>query len=93
MLRQKKLAFNKAVSSPQLFRALLEELRLALASLRKSAVLTRPSKIDDSKFGQRKYNRGHKVKGRWVFGGVKREYGKTFLVPVPDNRQNLDGCS
>jgi hypothetical protein len=40
--------------------------------------------IDDSKFGWRKYNTGHKVKGQWVFHGVEREYGKTFLVPVPD---------
>ena len=36
-------------------------------------------KIDDSKFGRRKYNRGHKVKGQWVFGGVERESGNTFL--------------
>jgi transposase-like protein len=40
--------------------------------------------IDESKFGNRKYNRGHPVKGQWVFGGVERESGKTFLVPVPD---------
>jgi hypothetical protein len=26
--------------------------------------------IDDSNFGRRKYNRGHKLKGQWVFGGV-----------------------
>jgi transposase-like protein len=24
------------------------------------------------------------VKGQWVFGGVERESGKTFLVHVPD---------
>ena len=30
-------------------------------------------------FGRRKYNRGHPVKGQWVFGGVERESGKTFL--------------
>jgi hypothetical protein len=40
--------------------------------------------IDDSKFGLRKYNRGHKVKGQWVFGSVEHEAGKTFLVPVTD---------
>jgi transposase-like protein len=40
--------------------------------------------IDESKFGKRKYGRGHPVKGQWVFGGVERESGKTFLVPVPD---------
>jgi hypothetical protein len=30
------------------------------------------------------YNRGHAVKGQWVFGGVERESGKTFFVPFPD---------
>jgi len=40
--------------------------------------------IDESKFGQRKYHKGHPVKGQWVFGGVERESGRTFLVPVPD---------
>jgi transposase-like protein len=40
--------------------------------------------IDESKFGRRKYHRGHPVKGQWVFRGVERESGKTFLVPVPD---------
>jgi transposase-like protein len=40
--------------------------------------------IDESKFGRRKYNRGHPVKGQWVFGGVERESGNTFFVPVPD---------
>ena len=39
---------------------------------------------DDSKFGRRKYYRGHPVKGQWVFGGVERESGETFLVPVKD---------
>jgi len=40
--------------------------------------------IDESKFGRRKYLRGHPFKGLWVFGGVERESGETFLVPVKD---------
>jgi hypothetical protein len=40
--------------------------------------------IDESKFGRRKYHRGHPVKGQWVFGAVERESGQTFLVPVQD---------
>jgi transposase-like protein len=40
--------------------------------------------IDESKFGRRKYHRGHPVKGQWVFGGVERESGATFLVRVKD---------
>jgi transposase-like protein len=45
--------------------------------------LTRPSKLT-SKFGRRKYHSGQPVKGQWVFGGVERESGLTFLVPVKD---------
>jgi transposase-like protein len=44
----------------------------------------RTVEIDESKFGRRKYHRGHPVKGQWVFGGVERESGKTFLLPVQD---------
>jgi hypothetical protein len=39
--------------------------------------------IEENKFGRRKYHRSHPVKGQWVFGGVERKSGKTFLVPVP----------
>ena len=41
--------------------------------------------IDESKFGKRKYHRGHCVEGVWVFGGVERtEQHRMFAVPVPD---------
>ena len=43
--------------------------------------------IDESNFGRPKYHGGHPVKGQWVFGGVQRGSGKTFLVPVPDRIQ------
>lgn len=38
--------------------------------------------IDESKFGKRKYHRGHQVEGQWIFGGIDRETGKVFMVPV-----------
>jgi transposase-like protein len=39
--------------------------------------------IDESLFGKRKHNRGQrKDNGQWVFGGVERDSGKCFLVPV-----------
>jgi hypothetical protein len=47
--------------------------------------------IDDSKFGKCKYGKGHPVKGHWEFGGVEREAGRTFLVPVPDRTADFDG--
>jgi ISXO2-like transposase domain len=41
--------------------------------------------IDESKFGKRKYNKGHKVEGAWVFGGVElTPERKFFAVVVPD---------
>lgn len=40
--------------------------------------------IDESKFGKRKYHRGHHVEGVWVIGGVeKTDERKAFLVVVP----------
>jgi transposase-like protein len=44
----------------------------------------RTFEIDERKFGRRKYHQGHPVRGQWVFGGVERESGRTFRVPVPD---------
>ena len=38
--------------------------------------------IDESKFGKRKYQRGHAVEGAWVFGGIERESRKRFILPV-----------
>jgi len=40
--------------------------------------------IDESKFGKRTYHRGHYVKRQWVFGGVERGTGRTFLAAVHD---------
>ncbi|CAG8808078.1 19763_t:CDS:2 [Gigaspora margarita] len=40
--------------------------------------------IDESKFGKRKYNKGKKVEGQWVFGGVERDSDKIFLASVPN---------
>ena len=37
--------------------------------------------IDESKYGRRKFHKGHPVKGQWVFGGVERESGEHFLFP------------
>lgn len=39
--------------------------------------------IDESKFGKRKYNKGHHVEGVWVIGGVERtSERRMFAVPV-----------
>lgn len=45
--------------------------------------------IDETKISKRKYNRGHRVEGAWVLGGVERtEERKLFLVEVPDRTAN-----
>jgi transposase-like protein len=42
--------------------------------------------IDESKFGKRKYNVGHRVEGAWIVGGVEEtEERRVFLVEV-ENR-------
>jgi hypothetical protein len=39
--------------------------------------------VDETKMGKRKYNRGHRVEGTWVVGGVERTpERRVFLVPV-----------
>jgi len=47
--------------------------------------------IDESKFGKRKCNKGHRVDGVWVFGGVERTpERRCFMVKVPNrNRTTL----
>jgi transposase-like protein len=42
--------------------------------------------IDESKFGKRKYHRGHRVEGAWVFGGVERAPEKRTFVQVVEDR-------
>ena len=43
--------------------------------------------IDESKFGKRKYNRGHRVEGSWVFGAVElTPERRCFAVVVPDRK-------
>jgi hypothetical protein len=34
--------------------------------------------IDESKFGKRKYNRGHQIEGAWVIGGIERGQNSDF---------------
>ena len=44
--------------------------------------------IDESKFGKRKYYRGHHVKGQWVFGGrEKYDKWKIFMIPITNRKQ------
>ena len=44
--------------------------------------------IDESKFGKRKYHKGHAVEGQWVFGGrEKNDKSKVFMIPVDNRKQ------
>ena len=38
--------------------------------------------IDESKFGKRKYHRGHHVEGQWVFRGIEQESRNCFMIAV-----------
>ena len=39
--------------------------------------------IDESKFGKRKYNRGRRREGQWVWGGVERGCDEVFMQITP----------
>ena len=44
--------------------------------------------IDESKFGKRKYYRGHRVEGQWIFGGCEKyNKKKVFMIPVINRKQ------
>lgn len=43
-------------------------------------------KIDDSKFGKRKYHRDHHVKDQLVFGSYKCGSDRVFMVAVDDRK-------
>ena len=38
--------------------------------------------IDESKFGKRKYHKGHRVEGQWVFWGIEENSRECFMVTV-----------
>ncbi len=42
--------------------------------------------IDESKFGKRKYHRGHRVDGKWVFGIIERDNLSNILMVPVENR-------
>jgi transposase-like protein len=42
--------------------------------------------IDESKFGKRKYHRGHPVEGAWVIGGVERAAERRVFAEVVEKR-------
>jgi transposase-like protein len=44
--------------------------------------------IDESKFGKRKYHRGKRVDGCWVFGGIERDSGRCFFEVVEDRSES-----
>lgn len=45
--------------------------------------------IDESKFGKRKYHKGHKVEGQWIFGGREsKDKTKIFMVPVHNRKKD-----
>ena len=51
--------------------------------------------IDESKFGKRKYHRGHHVEGQWVFGRIEQDSRKHFMMAVArtkETKQQLLCC-
>ena len=44
--------------------------------------------IDESKIGKRKYQRGHRVEGQWVFGGIEEDSRNCFIFEVEDRTED-----
>lgn len=42
--------------------------------------------VDESKFGKRKYHRGHRVEGVWIVGGVERTEERRFFAEAVEHR-------
>jgi hypothetical protein len=42
--------------------------------------------VDESKFGSRKYNKGHAIEGVWVVGGVARTPGRELFLEIVEER-------
>jgi hypothetical protein len=43
--------------------------------------------VDEAKFSKKQYNRGHRVDGAWVVGGIERTpEKKVFLAKVKDRK-------
>lgn len=40
--------------------------------------------IDEAKLGKKKYNKGRVLRGQWIFGGIERDSGKLFILPISD---------
>ena len=46
--------------------------------------------IDESKFGKRKYHKGRRKVGVWVFGGIERDSKNCFLTTVEDKCRHFN---
>ena len=44
--------------------------------------------VDESLVGNRKYNHGRRVKGKWILGGVERGSNQCFLVECDNNHRD-----
>lgn len=80
IIDQLSLASNTGVDWDSFCREVCE-----VTLMRDSCKIGGPGKtvqIDESKIGKRKYHRGHRVEGQWVFGGIEEGSRKCFLVPV-----------
>lgn len=90
---------NTVSSYNKIFRKYLSE-KQYFSRNRKIGGRNKIVELDESKIGKRKYNRGHRVEGAWVIGGIERsilknkiknENKKLFLYPIEErNISNID---
>ncbi|KAK9753318.1 ISXO2-like transposase domain [Popillia japonica] len=48
--------------------------------------------IDESKFGRRKYHKGHRIEGQCVFGGFERGTGRVFMQWIEPGTTIISNC-
>ncbi|GBM03031.1 hypothetical protein AVEN_14544-1 [Araneus ventricosus] len=60
-----------------------------LAFAGKIGVVGKIVEIDESKFGKRKYNRGRRVEGKWVFGELLRYSNECFFEVVDERSADV----
>ena len=78
-------AAKEEAMCPKTVRNIYESIRRCMVEdlLMTPVMIGGPGKIveiDESLFGRRKYNRGKRVKGKWILGGTERGSKECFLV-------------
>ena len=74
--------------SPKTVRSMYVKIRYCIAYPPLLGGMGKIVEIDESMIGNRKYNRGRLVKGKWLLGGVEPGSNNCFLVKCENNHRD-----